>query len=223
MFENDLLERFSRIHPATPFIAWGPPMLWMLYRAWNRNALSGLGILGYAVAGYLVWTITEYVLHRFIFHMFEDNPKHARIHFLLHGVHHDYPTDKTRLVMPLLVSLPVGWAICAGMFLGFGPTVAEPAFAGFALGYMSYDGIHYYLHRFNQTTRVGKWMKHHHMRHHYMDHAGGFGVSTPIWDFVFRTMPVAKKPVPVKNAGRGAALKPVTEAQIKASSDAAAE
>jgi sterol desaturase/sphingolipid hydroxylase (fatty acid hydroxylase superfamily) len=195
MFENDLLERFSRIHPAMPFVAWLPVVAWMFYRSFSRHELGVLAILGVFLAGLLVWSLTEYVLHRWVFHRFENDPKRKRIHFLLHGVHHDYPTDGDRLVMPLLMSQPVGWGVCFLLHALVGGTIAEPAFAGFAIGYLTYDGTHYALHKFKQTSRIGKWMKRHHMRHHHMDHEGGFGVSSPLWDFVFRTMPTVKKPV----------------------------
>jgi len=195
MFENEVLERFSRIHPATPFIVWLPVMFTMLYRSWARQDLAVVGMAGTFVVGFLIWTLTEYVLHRWVFHRFEDDPKRQRMHFLLHGVHHDYPTDRDRLVMPLLTSVPIGVIVLALFYLSIEPRFAEPAFAGFTLGYLAYDGTHYAIHRFNQRTRVGKWLKHHHMRHHYMDHDGGFGVSSPLWDFVFRTMSSVKKPV----------------------------
>ncbi|MBS2016914.1 MAG: sterol desaturase family protein [Deltaproteobacteria bacterium] len=195
MFDNALLERLSRIHPSTPFIAWVPVVAYMFYRSAHRGALTTLEILGWAAVGWLVWSFIEYMLHRFLFHAFENDPKRARIHFLLHGVHHDYPNDKDRLVMPLLVNQPVGWAVCLATFSLLGAVRAEPLFAGFALGYLGYDGMHYALHAFNPKSRVFKWMKHHHMRHHFMDHAGGFGVSSPLWDILFGTMPKPKKPV----------------------------
>lgn len=204
MFDNALLERFSRIHPSTPFIAWVPVIVFMLYRSISRGALTGLETLGWFALGWLSWSLLEYVLHRFLFHMFENDPKHARTHFLLHGVHHDYPTDKDRLVMPLLVNQPVGWVVCFGLIALLGTVRAEPIFAGFALGYLGYDGIHFWLHRYNQKSRIGKWMKHHHMRHHYMDHSGGFGVSSPLWDLVFGTMPKAKKPVSASSSSSSA-------------------
>lgn len=195
MFDNELLERFSRIHPATPFVVWIPVVLLVLYRSWSRHDLEVGGIAGVFAAGFVLWTLAEYFLHRWVFHWTNDTAWGKRIHFLLHGVHHEYPTDKDRLVMPLLNSVPVGWGIFGLMYLALGVVHAEPTFAGFAIGYLSYDGIHFWLHRYNQKSRIGKWMKHHHMRHHYMDHSGGFGVSNPLWDFVFRTMPKPKKPV----------------------------
>jgi sterol desaturase/sphingolipid hydroxylase (fatty acid hydroxylase superfamily) len=197
MFESDLLERFSRIHPATPFVAWLPVVAFMLYRAFARDVVAGdLGVaqvLGLFAAGVFAWTLAEYVLHRWVFHWVNDTPLGKRIHFLLHGVHHDYPNDKDRLVMPLGASIPLAIFFYSLFRFTMGITVAEPFFAGFVLGYLFYDGTHYAIHHFKQTTRLGKWIKRHHMLHHHADHHGGFGVSTPLWDYVFRTLPQAKR------------------------------
>ena len=75
-----------------------------------------------------------------------------------------------------------------------GVRFAEPLYIGFAFGYLCYDGGHYAIHHFKQTTRVGKFLKKHHMKHHHGDNFGGFGVSSPLWDLVFQTMPrIVKK------------------------------
>ena len=195
MFESDLLERFSRISPITVFVVWVPIALALLSRSWMRHDLSVLGIGGMVAAGLLTWTLCEYVLHRYVFHWMDDTTRGRRIHFLLHGVHHDFPNDKDRLVMPLGFSLPLG-ALFFGAFLGlFGIRVAEPLFVGLVIGYLVYDGTHYAVHHFKPTNWVGRFIKRHHMRHHHMDHEGGFGVSSPLWDVVFGTMPRVKKPV----------------------------
>ena len=57
--------------------------------------------------GVLAWTLAEYVLHRYVFHWTKDTAAGRRIHFLLHGVHHDFPNDGDRLVMPLGFSIPL--------------------------------------------------------------------------------------------------------------------
>jgi len=194
MFENELFERFSRIHPATVFVVWVPICFAMICRSYARAALPVLSIVGLVGAGLLTWTLCEYVLHRWVFHWMEDTPRGRRIHFLLHGVHHDFPNDKDRLVMPLGASLPLGAVFFAAFYGLFGLTATEPLFAGMVVGYLVYDGTHYAVHHFKQTTRVGRFIKRHHMRHHHMDHDGGFGVSSPLWDVVFRTMPSVKKP-----------------------------
>jgi sterol desaturase/sphingolipid hydroxylase (fatty acid hydroxylase superfamily) len=198
MFENDFLERFSRINPVTIFVVWVPVILALLYRSWSRHELTLAPTAGLFAVGVLVWTFCEYVLHRWVFHWMEDSPRGRRIHFLLHGVHHDFPNDKDRLVMPLPTSIPLGVLFYLAFYATVGTVFAEPLFAGMVLGYLVYDGTHYAVHHFKQTTRLGRYVKRHHMLHHHMDHDGGFGVSSPLWDVVFRTMPIVKKPLAAK-------------------------
>src|SRR3974390_192420 len=107
MFESDFLERFSRIHPATPFVVWLPVAAFFVVRSALRHDLGALGIAGMFLLGIFAWTLAEYFLHKYVFHWTNDTPRGKRIHFLLHGVHHDYPNDKDRLVMPLPTSVPL--------------------------------------------------------------------------------------------------------------------
>jgi sterol desaturase/sphingolipid hydroxylase (fatty acid hydroxylase superfamily) len=195
MFESDFLEWFSRIHPITPFVAWVPVVLFVLYRSAVRHDFVWWQRGGVVFLGLLTWTLAEYLLHRYVFHWVKDTPRARRIHFLLHGVHHDYPNDGDRLVMPLGFSAPLGAIFYALYYFAMGPRWGEPFYAGFVVGYMLYDGSHYAIHHFKQRTRLGKWIKRHHMLHHHLDHDGGFGVSSPLWDVVFRTMPKPKRPV----------------------------
>ena len=197
MFESDFIEWFSRIHPATPFVTWIPVLAYVMYRSIacidGRAPLGILATLGMLAAGTLSWSLVEYLLHRYVFHWTNDTPRGKRIHFLLHGVHHDYPNDKDRLVMPLGVSVPLAVVFYVTFTHLFGVRIGEPYYVGFGIGYLLYDGTHYFVHHFRQTTRVGKWLKKHHMTHHFADHDGGFGVSSPLWDLVFRTMPTPKR------------------------------
>lgn len=195
MFESDFLERFSRINPVTIFVVWVPIVAAVLYRSWMRHELSVVATAGLVLIGLIIWTLTEYVLHRFVFHWTDDTAFGRRVHFLLHGVHHDFPNDKDRLVMPLPFSVPLGAIFYGAFYALLGVRVAEPLFVGLVIGYLVYDGTHYAVHHFKQHNRVGRFIKRHHMLHHHMDHDGGFGVSSPLWDFVFRTMPHVKKPV----------------------------
>jgi sterol desaturase/sphingolipid hydroxylase (fatty acid hydroxylase superfamily) len=193
MFENDFLEKFSRIHPITPFVFWGPLVLASLYWSGAHYGVAYGTCALLFVAGWLIWSLSEYFLHRYVFHWMKDSPRGRRIHFLLHGVHHDFPNDRDRLVMPLLTSVPLGVLYYLALIAAFGAQHGHAVFAGFAVGYLMYDGTHFALHHFKQTSRIGKWLKRHHMLHHHADHSGGFGVSTPLWDYVFRTMPEVKK------------------------------
>lgn len=193
MFQNDLLERFSRIHPATPFVVWIPVAAAFVVRSVVRHELTALATVGFVLLGMLVWTVAEYVLHRWVFHWTNDTAWGKRIHFLLHGVHHDFPNDKDRLVMPLPTSVPLSVLFYSLFYVTMGKVVAEPFMAGFIVGYLFYDGTHYFVHHFRPTTRWGKLLRRHHMMHHHADHEGAFGVSSPLWDLVLRTMPVKRR------------------------------
>ena len=193
MFESDFLERFSRIHPATPFVVWIPVAVLFLARSALRRDLAPICIAGTFLLGMFAWSLAEYFLHKHVFHWINDKPWGKRIHFLLHGVHHEYPDDKDRLVMPLLTSTPLAVIFYTLFTFTMGRAVAEPFFAGFVVGYLFYDGTHFFVHHFVPTSRWGKFLRRHHMTHHFSDHDGGFGVSSPLWDMIFRTMPTPRK------------------------------
>ena len=69
----------------------------------------------------------------------------------------------------------------------FGTPAAYPCFAGFIAGYLVYDYTHFHLHHHVPKTAAGKQLREQHMRHHFQDHRYGYGVSSPLWDIVFRT------------------------------------
>jgi sterol desaturase/sphingolipid hydroxylase (fatty acid hydroxylase superfamily) len=145
------------------------------------------------VLGLFVWTLTEYLLHRFVFHFEPTSEFGKRLHFMTHGVHHDYPSDSKRLVMVPSVSIPLA-ALFYGLFLLIsGPFYVLPFFAGFIFGYICYDEIHYATHHAPMKGRVALWLKHHHVLHHYKDPNRGYGVSSPLWDYIFGTMEEAEE------------------------------
>ncbi|HWC48081.1 MAG TPA: sterol desaturase family protein [Solirubrobacterales bacterium] len=187
LFKSEFLNFFSRVHPAIPALIFVPVVVAMEWIGAERGwAWWQLALL--TLAGVAVWTLTEYWLHRLVFHWEPDNAFGRRMHFIIHGVHHDHPNDKLRLVMPPSVSIP----LAALFFLGFWALLGDaafPVFAGFIAGYLGYDYTHYYVHHFVPKTDFGKRLREHHMRHHFQDHSYGYGVSSPIWDHVFHTYP----------------------------------
>lgn len=186
MFESNFMEFFSHVHPATPIVLYGPIIGLMLYLAFVRNQLSFLVVLGFFVLGVLTWTLLEYVIHRYVFHYEPKTRLGKLLHFIMHGVHHDYPNDATRLVMPPIISVPLAVLFYAIFFLTLG-RFAPAALAGFGFGYVCYDTIHYATHHFAMKRGVWRWLKQYHLRHHYQDDQAGYGVSSPLWDYVFRT------------------------------------
>ena len=123
------------------------------------------------VAGVTLWTLAEYWIHRFVFH--------GRTPFEpMHQMHHRLPKDMIGVA---------SW----GTFAGFGAIwlVCGASFtAGFMLGYLAYCVIHVRMHH-GDTRRFGRYTAFMH-RHHVGHHRGGrgnFGVTVPVWDFLFRT------------------------------------
>jgi dihydroceramide fatty acyl 2-hydroxylase len=192
LFKSRFLDFFSRIHPAVPALIYGPAIV-ALIALGAREGLGGLELVLLVLAGLLLWTLSEYWLHRKVFHWDPDHPIGHRLHFIIHGVHHDHPNDRMRLVMPPGASIPLA-ALFFGLFwLIFGLPTALPLFAGFLIGYLMYDYTHYYLHHVVPKSKLGKRLREQHMRHHFQDHRYGFGVSSPLWDAVFRTLPRTRR------------------------------
>ncbi|MDD5361122.1 MAG: sterol desaturase family protein [Ignavibacteria bacterium] len=188
LFKNPVLEYFSHIHPAMPIIVYIPVVAIILFFAYTYTTITN--IIAFFAGGIVLWSLFEYVFHRFVFHY---NPKTdfgKRIHFLSHGVHHDYPRDRTRLVMPLLVSVPLAIIFYFIFYYVFGPVFYLPIFAGFIFGYVCYDSIHYATHHIKLPGKAGSYIKEYHLKHHYVNPDSAYGVSSPLWDFVFMTVPI---------------------------------
>ena len=107
--------------------------------------------------------------------------------FMVHGYHHEFPNDRMRLVAPLLLSAPIGCVLAVIYYFTFGRYYFEAWFAGTVLGYLAYDWVHYYTHHFRPTSCLGKYLRRYHMEHHYKDSESHFGISSPLWDWVFGT------------------------------------
>jgi len=186
MFKNSLLEFFSHVHPATPLVLYLPVIAYMFYLGLWQRRLSTLTVAGLFLFGMFVWTLLEYIIHRHLFHYEPRTRVGKQLHFIVHGVHHDYPNDARRLVMPPAVSVPLAIAFF-GLFFGVFGRFAPAVSAGFAFGYICYDTIHYAIHHFPMKRGVGRWLKQYHLRHHFQDDQAGYGVSSPLWDYVFGT------------------------------------
>lgn len=185
MFESRVLDALSRVHPVVPVLIFVPGIVFL--GAWSLSKVSVLLALALAIAGYALWTLFEYWLHRIVFHFEPEQGIGARLHWIIHGVHHDHPNDPMRLVMPPAVSVPLGAAVFGLLYLIFGGRYAPGLGAGFFVGYLVYDMMHYYLHHFRPHGWLGRMLRERHMRHHFQDDTRGFGISAPYWDEVFGT------------------------------------
>jgi len=192
MFENDILDYFSRAHPITVPIIFVPIILYFIYSAFTLG-LTLTNFAGVFFAGVLVWTLFEYFLHRYLFHLQIDSDWGRRIHFMIHGCHHDYPNDSMRLVIPTGASLALAvmmyWFFYFFVVYLFGGTLAmhHGFFASFVMGYVTYDMMHYATHYAKFKNKWFREIQKNHLDHHYVDHDKGFGLSNVFWDRVFGT------------------------------------
>lgn len=188
MFKRNWMEALSKVHFSVPLVLYLPVISWCLW-----NAPAAWASVGLVVSGLFAWTFVEYVLHRFVFHWMPPGKIGARVHFIFHGVHHDYPNDRLRLVMPPSVSVPLALIFFFAYKALLGVPTVYPFFAGFVGGYLFYDTMHYAMHHLNWKNAWFQRIKQHHMLHHYQHDDKGFGVSNPLWDYVFNTTFTTKK------------------------------
>jgi sterol desaturase/sphingolipid hydroxylase (fatty acid hydroxylase superfamily) len=198
IFPSARLDRLTRAHPATPAVVFVPVIVILAVLS-----IRGMGFTETVVAtagGYVFWTLCEYWGHRAVFHFEPESGVGARLHWMIHGVHHDHPNDPRRLVLPPAFSVPL-----AGLFLGLfvlalGLPLGWGMCCGFFAGYVVYDTVHFALHHARPKGKVGRRLRELHMRHHFEDDERGFGVSAPWWDVVFGTVPRRKGEAPVDPA-----------------------
>ncbi len=193
MFESDFMEFFSHVHPATPLVIYLPVIGYLLYLSVAVRDLSVGFVAALVVVGIFIWSFVEYSMHRWVFHYEPRSAWGKRLHFMLHGVHHDYPNDASRLVMPPSVSIPLAF-IFYGIFLVAFGRLAPAVFVGLLVGYLFYDTLHYATHHFPMQSPLFAWLKKYHLRHHYQDDEAGFGVTSPLWDYAFGTREARRNP-----------------------------
>lgn len=196
LFRSDVLEFFTHIHPAVVVVIWVPVIVYFFVRSLSGRpaGVSWLYVPVGLLLGLFLWTLAEYVVHRFVFHFPPHTPRQERISFLFHGVHHAQPLERSRLVMPPAASIPLAllfyglFGLVVGLILGVGYWV-YPLFSGFVLGYLIYDLTHYALHHIRLPGSYYKFLRQYHMRHHSQTPNQRYGVSSPLWDMVFGTRP----------------------------------
>ena len=188
LFSNNFLESLTHVHPIVPLVFWSPVIVFLIWHSLTALDLSVMNVAAMAVPGLLVWTFVEYTFHRFVFHYRATSALGKWLVYLFHGVHHDDPSDKTRLVMPpagAVIIMATLWALF-GLVL---PTPwIEPFFAFFIVGYLMYDYTHYATHHFRMRSPILERLKRRHMQHHFTNMKTKYGVSSPLWDWVFGTL-----------------------------------
>lgn len=188
IFKSPFLEALTRTHIAIPLgLFWTAGAITLWYSIF-RLGISWYTSLAFFLCGGLLFTLVEYLMHRYLYHIPADTEKRRRFQYVIHGVHHDHPKDKSRLALPPVLSL-----VLATLFIAlFRALLGLEGYAfggGFLFGYSTYLAAHYAIHMYKPPKNIlGVIWKHHNL-HHYVGDDGAFGVSSPLWDYVFGTMP----------------------------------
>ena len=163
----------------------------MLVRAWIFGSLLAMaavaGVVGagpgrfavFFAAGLLAWTAIEYLLHRFAFHGFAP-----------HWEHHAVPTDPVYIVAPLKLSLSSSAALLVLFSLAARSWMAGASMlAGVIAGYLAYEAIHLRIHSAEPGGTMLRALRRHHYYHHFASDRVCYGVTSPIWDWVWGSLP----------------------------------
>lgn len=193
LFKNPFLEKLTHTHIAAPLLIFGGIAALLIYYGIIEKGFEIPLMSLLFFAGLFFFTLVEYLMHRYLYHIPATTERRKKISYTMHGVHHDYPKDKSRLAMPPVLSL----IIASLLFVIYRAVLGDLVFgflAGFLVGYAAYLGIHYSIHAFKVPNNFLKILWHHHSIHHYRESDRAFGVSSPLWDVIFGTMP-RKAPV----------------------------
>jgi len=190
-FQNNFLEFCSRTPWYVIPLIWWPVVACELIYTVKAHGVSPLMCFACFVYGVFSWTLIEYVLHRFLFHISEKYVHMSRFtitfHFLIHGCHHLLPMDNMRLVFPPVPAAIIMVFVYSTFRFFFGACYAFAMLGGATFGYTLYDVTHYYLHHGVPLTEYFRSIKSYHLAHHYKNSVLGFGISSKLWDVVFST------------------------------------
>ena len=187
LFKNEMMENLTKTHPIVIYSLYMPVIAGLLYYGAAYRGMSVLAEIGLFIVGLLGWSLFEYIMHRKVFHMIVESEKAKKFVYTMHGVHHEYPRDKERLFMPPIPSIVIASILFSLFYLLMGVN-ALAFFPGFLFGYLLYGSMHFAIHAFAPPPFMKALWRNHHL-HHYKAPDKGFGVSSVLWDVVFRTVP----------------------------------
>jgi sterol desaturase/sphingolipid hydroxylase (fatty acid hydroxylase superfamily) len=131
------------------------------------------------MVGAALWTLTEYIMHRIIYHRIPIFQKY-------HEAHHKDP--RAYVGAPPMFGTTAVFVASFMPLAPFAPVLANAISVGMLIGYTFYMIVHHACH--SRTPTPGGYLHRvrlHHAVHHYRDDNGNFGVTTSFWDRVFGT------------------------------------
>jgi sterol desaturase/sphingolipid hydroxylase (fatty acid hydroxylase superfamily) len=151
------------------------------YSAWDLVAMIGGGVA--------LWSLLEYGFHRFLLHARFQNPTLNDVVNASHLRHHHSPRDRDIILVQLPFALTTSvivysvlWALTRNAF------EASALISGIWLGFLYYEAVHYRVHMSLSHSPLLQQQRRAHFYHHFSNSEKCYGVTSPIWDYVFGTM-----------------------------------
>ncbi|HEX7316771.1 MAG TPA: sterol desaturase family protein [Pyrinomonadaceae bacterium] len=188
---NQQVDRFQLYKPFIFYIVVLSVMQFAVVRSGASSIPSAVGLFA---VGLLTWGLYEYAIHRWILHR---EPKAEGFNLpgnLTHLRHHADPNSLQRLNVQLSESIPVcvsyflmAWAL-AGSW-----QAATHLFTGLIVGYFYYEYLDFQAHHGTSRGRLTRYFRKYHLQHHHYDATVRFGVTSPIFDYLFGTFHIEKR------------------------------
>lgn len=159
--------------------------------------------------GALCWTLAEYVLHRTWGHRRRAKNPFSKEHLAHHADVMYFAPIRKKVAAAAMVT-----GVTALPLFSLLDTEGLAASGGFVAMYVTYEVVHRRLHTHPGRTRYGRWIRRHHLLHHYGRPHLNHGVTSPLWDALFGTLEIPGRiTVPRRNAlpwmvGADGALRP---------------
>jgi sterol desaturase/sphingolipid hydroxylase (fatty acid hydroxylase superfamily) len=188
VFKHPILNKLSRTNPLVAISIYCLISLGMVIYGFAVSTPLLTHSVALFVAGLLLFSLVEYATHRFMYHSGENYQDEKNWQYKVHGVHHAVPNEKDLLALPIPLALLVSGLLFMLFYLPMGQH-ALFFFPGFLSGYAAYLFVHYKVHTSKPPKNAFSYLWKHHLIHHYSDDERAYGVSSPLWDIVFGTMP----------------------------------
>ena len=172
----------------TPFYFYTLLALGLGVAAMISETRSLTSIMFLCLTGVLTWCLIEYCLHRFAFHFEAQSEKGRNRVYAIHLGHHADPKNMDDLFASLRLSLPIALCYCSlALALMRSWQAMVYLFIGLTAGYIGYEFLHYQAHHRTPRLRVLRYLKKYHLLHHHQTTALRFGVTSPLFDYLFGT------------------------------------
>lgn len=193
--ENNVSDKPHTFKRLMPFYFYTPTIIIALAAAIKSGTFSPLAVFGMLIAGWLSWGFVEYAIHRFVLHRRNSSKNSFRLPGnRTHLAHHKNPSALERLYVPLHEGVPIALAFWFLAWLVTGSWQAAAfLYTGFILGYLFYELLDFEAHHGSSRNPLMRYYKNYHLQHHLVDAKARYGVTSPLFDYLFGTYQLRQK------------------------------